>query len=236
MIWLYIFLGLIGLALLLFFLLRFDYSLSFQFPGNLQGTFRFSFLGFKRAGEFSTARKQPESTSVAQSTSFPDTPIIAPSGQAGFLRLPSLRTLRNRLKRGAFKFAVNFQVWAALIRFGTRSLGFFGHAVRTRLRFLSLGTEDPVVLGYLAGGYSALSGFFPGLRCPVHYYFNENRFTFGLKVRGRFNGLHLVAAVVRSFLAFPWFFLTARFIGSIRDDSLNWWQENLLNKLAPRYG
>ncbi len=233
MIWLYILLGLVFLFLLLFYLLRFDFTFSMAYPIEVKGAFRFSFLWIKRSGEFSTGADT--STEAKTPAPLPEIPASTPfTGQAGFLRLPSFPALRTRLKQGAFKFGTDFQVWGALARFGGRSLGFFRKSLRARLRYLGLGFEDPVLLGYMAGGYSALAGFYPGLRCPVHYYFNRSHITFGLKIRGKFTGLHILIALLRCFLAFPWFFLTGRFLGSVRDTSLNWWQEKIYGRLAPR--
>jgi hypothetical protein len=222
-------LGLCGLA----WLARLRYSLEIRSPRHVQGSVAFSFLWFRKEFRFDPDEEEPDEGKTGAGRDGPPGPAWekAPGGQAGFLRVPDglrarLGRTRERLRRAAWKWLLDPQVWRALARFGLRILGRVLRMLHPSLEFLRVASRNIPALGRFAGLWSGLGGMYPALAGEVEYGF-DRPFAVHLRLSGGCTGLGLAALGAQVLLWFPWLALARRFVGSWRNPRLKRWQRRL---------
>ena len=214
-------------------LAKLRYSLEFRSPRHVHGRVAFSFLGFRREFRFDPDVSAAADAQDAAGEGVPEPPASGSRGrpapgQEGFLGIPPalrarLGRTRERLRRAAWKWALDPQVWRALARFGLRILAKVIRLLAPALEFLRVASRNVPALGRFAGLWSGLGGMFPALAGEVEYGF-DRPFAVHLRLSGGCTGLGLAALAAQSLLLFPWPALALRFLHCWRDPRLNRWQ------------
>ncbi len=248
-----ILLGLLCLAALAAWLLRFQLHVDVEFPGTVSGQSSISFLRFRREFPLFPQDSAPEASANDLDPPFGSptigalpspTPSVNPveatrspsPGQDGFLRLPaSGMPWKERARRAGFQCATDPRLLRGLASYMFRTVVrlFRFPGVHLSIRRLELGHPDPYVLGKAAAVIAAGGVLAPFLwTVPVAYRFDRYAFSMRSEISAGFSLLKLMGLGLVLLLTFPWYRLLIRFAGGMWRPELQGWRSMVYRRLT----